>query len=42
MQNYYEPYFEVTSHHKKRKKNDIQTEFAYAHWVREAPKLRNK
>ena len=38
MQEYYKVYFDVTSHHKKRQKNDMQPEFSYAHWLREAPK----
>ena len=38
MQDYYELYFKVTSHHKNRQKNDIQPEFSYAHWLKEATK----
>jgi hypothetical protein len=38
MQKYYKVYFDVTSRHKKRQKNDMQPEFSYAHWLREAPK----
>ena len=38
MQDYYELYFKVTSHHKNRRKNDMQPEFSYAHWLKEATK----
>ena len=38
MQNCYELYFNITSSHKKRQKNDMQTQFSYVHWLREAPK----
>ena len=38
MQKYFKVYFDVTSRHKKRQKNDMQPEFSYAHWLREAPK----
>ena len=34
MQKYYQTYFEVTSRHKKRQKNDMQPEFSYIHWLR--------
>ena len=37
MQKYFKVYFDVTSRHKKRQKNDMQPEFSYAHWLREAP-----
>ena len=38
MQDYYELYFKVTSRHKNRRKNDMQPEFSYAHWLKEATK----
>ena len=38
MQKYFKVYFDVTSRHKKRQKNDMQPQFSYAHWLREAPK----
>ena len=38
MQARYVVEFEVTSRHKKRQKNDMQTEFSYIHWLMEAPK----
>ena len=38
MQDYYELYFKVTSHHKNRRKNDMQPEFSYVHWLKEATK----
>ena len=38
MQARYVVEFEVTSKHKKRQKNDMQTEFSYIHWLIEAPK----
>lgn len=38
MQDYYELYFSVTSHHKNRRKNDMQPEFSYTHWLKEAVK----
>ena len=34
MQTYYQTYFDVTSRHKKRQKNDMQPEFSYIHWLR--------
>ena len=34
MQKYYQTYFDVTSRHKKRQKNDMQPEFSYIHWLR--------
>ena len=38
MQDYYELYFTVTSRRKNRRKNDMQPEFSYAHWLKEAVK----
>lgn len=34
MQKYYQTYFDITSRHKKRQKNDMQPEFSYIHWLR--------
>jgi len=41
MQEHYNIEFELTSRHKKRQKNDMQPEFAYVHWLQEAPKSKN-
>ena len=41
MQKHYNIEFELTSSHKKRQKNDMQPEFAYVHWLQEAPKSKN-
>ena len=34
MHKYYKKYFDITSHHKKRQKNDMQPEFSYVNWLR--------
>ena len=34
MQIYYKKYFDITSRHKKRQKNDMQPQFSYVHWLR--------
>ena len=41
MQEYYDLFFSVTSRHKNRQKNDMQPEFSYAHWLKEASKSEN-
>ena len=41
MQEYYDLFFSVTSRHKNRQKNDMQPEFSYAHWLKEAAKSEN-
>ena len=41
MQEYYDLFFSVTSRHKNRQKNDMQPEFSYAHWLKEATKSEN-
>ena len=41
MQEYYDLFFSVTSRHKNRQKNDMQPEFSYAHWLKEATKSQN-
>ena len=41
MQEYYDLFFKVTSRHKNRQKNDMQPEFSYAHWLKEAAKSEN-
>jgi len=41
MQEYYALFFSVTSRHKNRQKNDMQPEFGYAHWLKEATKSEN-
>ena len=33
LQNHFEAYYNVTSSHKKRQKNDMQFEFSYANWL---------
>ena len=34
MHTYYKKYFDITSKHKKRQKNDMQPQFSYIHWLR--------
>ena len=41
MQKYYDLFFSVTSRHKNRQKNDMQPEFSYFHWLKEAAKSKN-
>ena len=41
MQKYYDLFFSVTSRHKSRQKNDMQPEFSYFHWLKEAAKSKN-
>ena len=38
LQNYFERFYTVTSSHRKRQKNDMQTQFSYYNWLIEAPK----
>ena len=38
LQAFFSIFYEVTSSHKKRQKNDMQPEFSYAGWLFEAPK----
>ena len=38
LQSHFETYYNVTSSHKKRQKNDMQFEFSYVNWLLEAPK----
>jgi len=38
LQGFFHVFYEVTSKHRKRQKNDMQPEFSYAGWVFEAPK----
>ena len=38
LQAFFPSFFELTSGHKKRQKNDMQTQFSYAGWLFEAPK----
>ena len=35
---FFHVFYEITSKHRKRQKNDMQPEFSYAGWVFEAPK----
>ena len=37
MQNHYQSYFNITSSHKKRRKNDMQFQFSYFNWLQDAP-----
>ena len=36
MQNHYEYYFNITSSHKKRARNDMQFQFSYFNWLQDA------
>ena len=36
LQSSFQPYYEITSSHKKRQKNDMQFEFSYTNWLLEA------
>ena len=38
LQSYFERFYNVTSSHRKRQKNDMQTQFSYNNWLLEAPK----
>ena len=38
LQAFFSIFYEVTSSHRKRQKNDMQPEFSYAGWLFEAPK----
>ena len=37
LQSFFHIYYEVTSSHRKRQKNDMQPEFSYMAWLFEAP-----
>ena len=38
LQGFFHVFYDITSSHRKRQKNDMQPEFSYAGWVFEAPK----
>ena len=38
LQSYFERFYNVTSSHRKRQKNDMQTQLSYNYWLLEALK----